>query len=125
MNRNDAPVTEPEHCPYLGLADDRKTRFSFPVQAHRCHAGAKPASIDLAYQGTYCLSSRYPTCSRYHAPAAKSTPDPKLSVEAAAAAEAEALAEATIGVPQALSSQQTASVAMAERPEPATYAPGA
>lgn len=65
------PVTdEPEACPYLGLPDDHRTRFTFATPAHRCHVNPKPSPIDLGHQGSYCLSSDFPTCKRFRAPAA-------------------------------------------------------
>ncbi len=91
-----AASAEAAGCPYLGLPDDARTRFSFPAQAHRCHAGLKPATIEPAHQRTYCLSSEYPTCSRYRTPKAATNgrDRPRLSVNTAQAAEAEASAEA-------------------------------
>ena len=70
MSRNDPTGAEPEACPFVGLADDPRTRFSFPVQGHRCHVRSKPAKIDLAWQGAYCLSSDFPACDRYRPPTA-------------------------------------------------------
>jgi LysM repeat protein len=64
------PVTgELEACPYLGLPDDPRTRFTFATPAHRCHVKRKPSQIDLGHQGRYCLSSDFPACKRYRAPA--------------------------------------------------------
>lgn len=61
---------ELEACPYLGLPDDPRTRFTFATPAHRCHVKRKPSQIDQGHQGRYCLSSDFPACKRYRAPAA-------------------------------------------------------
>jgi LysM repeat protein len=61
---------EPETCPYLGLPDDPRTRFTFATPAHRCHVKREPSPIDLGHQGAYCLSSDFPKCRRFRAPPA-------------------------------------------------------
>ena len=55
-------------CPYLGLIDDRATRFTFPSTAHRCHATDRPSTIDIAKQGRDCLTAAHVTCPRYRPP---------------------------------------------------------
>ena len=55
-------------CPYLGLIDDRVTRFTFPSTAHRCHATERPSTIDLPKQARDCLTAEHVTCPRYHPP---------------------------------------------------------
>jgi nucleoid-associated protein YgaU len=55
-------------CPYLGLIDDRATRFTFPATAHRCHATDRPSMIDIAKQGRDCLTAEHVTCPRYRPP---------------------------------------------------------
>lgn len=78
-------VIEPRICPYLGVAGDPKSRFSYPSKAHLCHA-AKPVPIDLAYQTQYCMSGRYESCSRFQraevgaSPASKSQPTAHRSI---------------------------------------------
>lgn len=64
-------------CPFLGLADDRDSRFSYPEPAHLCFAAGRPASITLEHQSNFCLSAEHPTCPRYVEP----TPD-DLSTDA-------------------------------------------
>jgi LysM repeat protein len=61
---------EPETCPYLGLPDDPRTRFTFATPAHRCHVKREPSPIGLGHQGTYCLSRDFPSCKRFRASAA-------------------------------------------------------
>lgn len=64
------PMTdESEACPYLGLPDDARTRFVFATPAHRCYVKRKPSEIELAHQGTYCLSSGFQACNRFPAAA--------------------------------------------------------
>jgi hypothetical protein len=74
-------------CPYLGLADDRDSRFSYPEAAHRCFAAGRAAPITVEHQSAYCLTQGYPTCSRYVEPApdelsAPSPVSPKPETEA-------------------------------------------
>ena len=61
---------QPIACPYLGLPDDPRTRFSVAMPAHRCYVNRKSSPIDLGHQGVYCLSSDFPACKRFRAPAA-------------------------------------------------------
>ena len=91
MIANDPTNAELAVCPYLGLADDPRTRFSFPVAGHRCQVKSKAAKIDLTQQARYCLSGRYSTCDRYRPPKASAfvPGDQRLSVQAAAAPELE------------------------------------
>ena len=65
MTPPDAAIAGPEVCPYLGLFDDPRSRFTFPTPGHRCHAKANPAPIEPEYQSSYCLSTRYPECERF------------------------------------------------------------
>ena len=66
-----APVLSPAvlgnqvTCPFLGISDDPRSRFTFATPSHRCYAGSKAAPIDLVHQGTYCLAARYPECARF------------------------------------------------------------
>jgi hypothetical protein len=65
-----ADVTDEQvACPYLGLPDDSRTRFAFATPAHRCYAKRRTASISLSHQGSYCLSTDFPTCERFPADA--------------------------------------------------------
>lgn len=58
----DAPA-----CPFLGLAADRRSHFTFPHPGHRCLAGKHPAAIDARRQSAYCLSLDFAACDRYRA----------------------------------------------------------
>ena len=53
-------------CPLLGLADDRRSHFTYPNAGHRCFASKHPLTTDPGRQATYCLGD-YPTCDRYQA----------------------------------------------------------
>lgn len=55
-------------CPFLGLAADPPSRFDFPSSEHRCRSAAPPVYVELAHQGTYCLTSRHVSCARYVGP---------------------------------------------------------
>jgi LysM repeat protein len=65
MTPPDAAIAGPEVCPYLGLFDDPRSRFTFATPGHRCHAKANPAPIEPEYQSRFCLSTRYPACERF------------------------------------------------------------
>jgi hypothetical protein len=54
-------------CPFIGLADDLRTRFTFPFPEHRCSAGIKPTLITHSHQATVCLSGEFASCDRYRA----------------------------------------------------------
>ena len=49
-------------CRHLGLFDDASVIRSMPTQSHRCYAQKPPASIDLDYQQSTCLTSRHAAC---------------------------------------------------------------
>ena len=58
----DAPA-----CPLLGLANDRRSHFTYPHPQHRCHAGGHPKGVDVARQTSYCLASDFAACERFRA----------------------------------------------------------
>jgi LysM repeat protein len=71
---------DPPACPLLGLAADRRSRFTYPHPGHRCFAKGHPAAADARRQTTYCLSVDYPKCDRFRAwssvPETKRPPGP-------------------------------------------------
>ena len=52
-------------CPFLGLADDPNTHFTFAARAHRCHAKRSTPPVDHAYQREYCLTTWFVECPRF------------------------------------------------------------
>jgi len=56
----DAPA-----CPFIGLAGDPATRFTFPHPSHRCSAGSKSSSVAHTHQATFCLTEGFASCDRY------------------------------------------------------------
>ncbi len=64
-------------CPFLGMTDDDNSHFSFPSSEHRCHSEPKRVYVELAHQGTYCLTPRHAKCFRYYAPDAVNAIPPK------------------------------------------------
>ena len=54
-------------CPFLGLAADRRSHFTYPHPGQRCFATQHAAPIDARHQGTYCLGLDFQTCDRYRA----------------------------------------------------------
>ena len=65
-------ATAPRHpaqdaCPFLGLRQDARSRFAFPIAEHRCQVGTRPATIDLGHQGEFCLTDLFVACQRYTA----------------------------------------------------------
>lgn len=57
-------------CPFVGLADDQQSRFSFPHPAHRCFGLRRPKAIAPPYQTTFCLTPSYAGCTIYRRVAA-------------------------------------------------------
>ncbi|MGZ6270050.1 MAG: hypothetical protein ACXWMU_05735, partial [Candidatus Limnocylindrales bacterium] len=58
-------VLDAPGCPHLGLAADRRTRFTFPHPGQRCFATRPPSTIEEGYQAGVCLSPDYAACGRY------------------------------------------------------------
>jgi SH3-like domain-containing protein len=58
------------NCPFLGSLEDRETSFAYASQANHCHRTDTPVAIELAHQGAFCLSDRYPQCHVYRRAAA-------------------------------------------------------
>jgi len=56
----DAPA-----CPFLGLAADRRSHFTFPHPEHRCFVKNHAAGTDARRQAGFCLTLEYATCDRY------------------------------------------------------------
>ncbi|MCB0207893.1 MAG: PD40 domain-containing protein [Anaerolineae bacterium] len=52
-------------CPYLGLANDRASHFSYPENSHCCFVNNKQSSITVDHQSNFCLNSNHLACSRY------------------------------------------------------------
>lgn len=52
-------------CPYLGLVDDRTSRFAYPEPAHRCYTTKPAAPIELEHQSTFCFSQQCQACPRF------------------------------------------------------------
>lgn len=67
MARVELDVPDAPGCPLLGLAVDRRTRYTFPHPGHRCHATGSPRMIEPGHQTTYCLSLEFMGCDRYGA----------------------------------------------------------
>ena len=54
-------------CPFLGLAGDARSHFTFPHPAHRCYTEATPTVVTHGNQATLCLNPRFVACNRYQA----------------------------------------------------------
>lgn len=67
MARVELDVPDAPGCPWLGLAVDRRTRYTFPHPGHRCHASVSPRTIEPGHQSTYCLNLEFMACDRYRA----------------------------------------------------------
>lgn len=66
-----------EHCPYLGLKQNRAIRFASPTPEHRCYATGQAQEIPPHlpnYQRTFCLSSDHVRCPLYTGLGMPSTP---------------------------------------------------
>ena len=62
LDGSDAPA-----CPFLGLAADRRSHFTYPHPGHRCFAKQNAATTEARRQSTYCLSPNFTACDRYRA----------------------------------------------------------
>ena len=61
------PYSVDAACPRLGLAVDRRTRFTFPHPGHRCHSTPTPTVIEPGQQEACCLTLGFRACIRYGA----------------------------------------------------------
>jgi LysM repeat protein len=52
-------------CPFLGIAGDPSSHYSFPESAHRCHAKRNAAPIALVYQANTCMRATHVHCAAY------------------------------------------------------------
>lgn len=57
-------VQSSEHCPHLGLKQNRAIRFASPTPEHRCYVSGAAQSIPVE-QATYCLCANYVSCPLY------------------------------------------------------------
>jgi hypothetical protein len=67
MVSSEFDVPDAPGCSLLGLAVDRRTRYTFPHPGHRCHATGPPGAIEPGHQSTFCLSTSSSACVRYQA----------------------------------------------------------
>jgi hypothetical protein len=67
MVSSEFDVPDAPACPLLGLAVDRRTRYTFPHSGHRCYATGSPGTTEPGHQSTYCLSPDFAACERYPA----------------------------------------------------------
>ena len=124
MTSSELEVPDAPACPFLGLAADRRSHFTFPHPAHRCFVKGHAASADARRQSGFCLTQGFAACDRYRSwqsrqasAAAKDKRKPNRDAPPVA------IASPPSGVPQtAPFSQLTASVANA--PGPSTEPPG-
>jgi hypothetical protein len=54
-------------CPFLGMATDRRSHFTYPHPAHRCFVKEHAAGTDARRQVNYCLSPNFSSCDRFQA----------------------------------------------------------
>ncbi len=57
-------VQPSEHCPHLGLKQNRAIRFASPTAEHRCYVNGAPQDIPVE-QANYCLCANYVNCPLY------------------------------------------------------------
>ena len=86
MTRGTPDLPDASACPLLGLADDPRTRFTFPHPGHRCHAGSRPSVVVPGWQATRCLSADFATCDQYRDWTAPSGGPPRSSAAGPASA---------------------------------------
>ncbi|HUF40213.1 MAG TPA: hypothetical protein VMN57_16945 [Anaerolineales bacterium] len=64
MDHKDA-LTSEHICPFIGLRNDRDTRYGFPNEGNHCHRERSPRTINLDYQEGVCLTSGFLNCPIY------------------------------------------------------------
>jgi LysM repeat protein len=69
----------PRACPFVALEEDRDRRALAPDPRHRCYAVPTAQPRTLAHQGTYCLSSSFPSCTFFLEWAARAAADPLVA----------------------------------------------
>lgn len=52
-------------CPYVGILDDRTTRYRLPHHRNHCYARGRPRPLDLSHQQAFCCSATYGACPEY------------------------------------------------------------
>lgn len=58
-------MSEPSnHCPFVGLKQNRAIRFASPTPEHRCYVNGEPIGIPVD-QASYCLSKGHTQCPLY------------------------------------------------------------
>lgn len=65
MGTLEGDIPDPPACTLLGLADDPRSHFTYPHQAHRCFASTRAQATDLRRQQVFCLSGEFVDCDRY------------------------------------------------------------
>jgi hypothetical protein len=55
-------LTDIDTCPAFALREDSKTAALFPSPNNRCYNRRKPATINLEYQSTTCLTHKHIHC---------------------------------------------------------------
>ena len=67
MGSSELDWVDPPTCPFLGLAGDSRSHYTYPHPGHRCFATGRPASADARRQTTFCVTPGYAACDRYQA----------------------------------------------------------
>jgi LysM repeat protein len=122
MASSELEVPDAPACPFLGLAADRRSHFTFPHPAHRCFVKNHAASADARRQSGFCLTPGFAACDRY-----RSWQSRQAAAAGKGAAQARDVPPATFAPPRsdvpqpAPFSELTASIANAAGPstEPA------
>jgi hypothetical protein len=63
----ESPAPDTSACPFLGLDNDRRTRYTYPHPGHRCFVTGRAKTTDARRQSTYCLDPGFAACDRYQA----------------------------------------------------------
>jgi LysM repeat protein len=62
---NQAEQNSLKICPFLGITDDPASHYLYPRLDNHCYHAVPHQSVNIAYQQTFCLTSRYPKCIVY------------------------------------------------------------
>jgi hypothetical protein len=67
MGSSELDWVDPPTCPFLGLAGDSRSHYTYPHPGHRCFATGRPANADAHRQTAFCVTPEYAACDRYQA----------------------------------------------------------
>lgn len=65
MSVADNQKIKPQHCPFLGTAEDRGSIMAFASDANACYRQDQLRAVELSYQRSYCLGPAHSECTLF------------------------------------------------------------